>query len=146
MHWIYLIHEFHNMSWITEINELLNDILNYWDEPVLTVFNIDNYKKCYLSIISAYCYFIFLEESSDTEHWNNGCWTFRFAIIKLHFMYSIKLYSIKLTVLLHVLLYIWKNQPWYKQVTLLSKTFNGPLVVVQKIPRVPRKALYKCNK
>ncbi len=30
-------------------------------------------------------------------------------------MYSIKLYSIKLTVLLHVLLYIWKNQPWYKQ-------------------------------
>ncbi len=47
------------MSWITEINELLNDILNYWDEPVLTVFNIDNYKKCYLSIISAYCYFIF---------------------------------------------------------------------------------------
>ncbi len=25
MHWIYLIHEFHNLSWITEI---------YWDAPV----------------------------------------------------------------------------------------------------------------
>ncbi len=35
MHWIYLIHEFHNLSWITEINELLHDILIYWDAPVL---------------------------------------------------------------------------------------------------------------
>ncbi len=30
MHWIYLIHEFHNLSWITEINELFQDILIYF--------------------------------------------------------------------------------------------------------------------
>ncbi len=35
MHWIYLIHEFHNLSWITEINELFHDILIYWDAPVI---------------------------------------------------------------------------------------------------------------
>ncbi len=35
MHWIYLIHKFHNLSWITEINELFHDILIYWDAPVL---------------------------------------------------------------------------------------------------------------
>ncbi len=36
MHWIYLIHEFHNLSWITEINELFHNILIYWDAPVFT--------------------------------------------------------------------------------------------------------------
>ncbi len=40
MHWIYLIHEFHNLSWITEINELFHDILIYWDAPVYI------YMKC----------------------------------------------------------------------------------------------------
>ncbi len=34
VHWIYLIHEFHNLSWISEINELFHDILIYWDAPV----------------------------------------------------------------------------------------------------------------
>ncbi len=34
VHWIYLIHEFHNLSWITEINELFHDILIYWDAHV----------------------------------------------------------------------------------------------------------------
>ncbi len=34
MHWIYLIHEFHNLSWITEINILFHNILIYWDAPV----------------------------------------------------------------------------------------------------------------
>ncbi len=29
-----LINEFHNLSWITEINELFHDILIYWDAPV----------------------------------------------------------------------------------------------------------------
>ncbi len=29
-----LIHEFHNLSWITEINELFHAILIYWDAPV----------------------------------------------------------------------------------------------------------------
>ncbi len=33
--WIYLIHEFHNLSWITEINELFHNIIIYWDAPVL---------------------------------------------------------------------------------------------------------------
>ncbi len=32
MHWIYLIHEFHNLSWITEINDFSTTI--YWDAPV----------------------------------------------------------------------------------------------------------------
>ncbi len=27
-------YEFHNVSWITEINELFHDILIYWDAPV----------------------------------------------------------------------------------------------------------------
>ncbi len=36
VHLIYLIHEFHNLSWITEINELFHDILIYWDAPVYT--------------------------------------------------------------------------------------------------------------
>ncbi len=31
VHWIYLIHEFHNLSWITEINGLFHHILIYWD-------------------------------------------------------------------------------------------------------------------
>ncbi len=30
-----LIHEFHNLSWITEINKLFHDILIYWDAPVI---------------------------------------------------------------------------------------------------------------
>ncbi len=34
MHLIYLIHKFHNLSWITEINELFHDILIDWDAPV----------------------------------------------------------------------------------------------------------------
>ncbi len=34
MHWVYLIHAFYNLSWITEINELFHDILIYWDAPV----------------------------------------------------------------------------------------------------------------
>ncbi len=36
VHWIYLIHEFHNLSWITEINELFHDIPIYCDAPVYT--------------------------------------------------------------------------------------------------------------
>ncbi len=56
MHWIYLIHEFHNLSWITEINELFQDILIYWDAPVVTTFyfkdldrNVVEWKVQYLS-------------------------------------------------------------------------------------------------
>ncbi len=28
------MHKFHNLSWITEINELFHDIIIYWDAPV----------------------------------------------------------------------------------------------------------------
>ncbi len=46
MHWIYLIHEFHNLSWITEINELFHDILIYWDAPVDTaLMSLINFLK-----------------------------------------------------------------------------------------------------
>ncbi len=55
MHWIYLIHEFHNLSWITEINELFHDILIYWDAPVcmcicIYILNIDDIILCFLSV------------------------------------------------------------------------------------------------
>ncbi len=48
MHWINLLHEFHNLSWITEINELFHDILIYWNAHVYArlkrwVFNLDVY-------------------------------------------------------------------------------------------------------
>ncbi len=36
MHLIYLIHVFHNLSWIPEINELFHDIIIYWDAPVIS--------------------------------------------------------------------------------------------------------------
>ncbi len=42
MHWIYLIHEFHNLSLITEINELFHNILIYWDAPVSVFTGIFN--------------------------------------------------------------------------------------------------------
>ncbi len=42
MHLIYLIHEFHNLSWITEINELFHNILIYWDAPVCSAHNSKN--------------------------------------------------------------------------------------------------------
>ncbi len=34
VHWIYLIHKFQNLSWITEVNSLFHDILIYWDAPL----------------------------------------------------------------------------------------------------------------
>ncbi len=60
MHWIYLKHEFHNLSWITEINELFHDILIYWDAPVyiLTVA-----KNFWLSTISK-------ASSSECQIWS----------------------------------------------------------------------------
>ncbi len=48
MHWIYLIHEFHNLSWITEINELFHDIPIYWDAPVQT------FDICYFLQVGTY--------------------------------------------------------------------------------------------
>ncbi len=55
MHWIYLIHEFHNLSWITEINELFHDILIYWDAPVISddIWHIDS-SYCFKGFQSFY--------------------------------------------------------------------------------------------
>ncbi len=41
-----LIHEFHNLSWITEINEHFHDILIYWDAPVYEI-NTFIKKRCF---------------------------------------------------------------------------------------------------
>ncbi len=48
MHWIYLIHEFLNLSWITEINKLFHDILIYWDAPV----NVSSELKMVLNVLN----------------------------------------------------------------------------------------------
>ncbi len=37
MYCIYLTHKFHNLSWITEINELFHAIRIYWDAPVYEI-------------------------------------------------------------------------------------------------------------
>ncbi len=42
---IYLIHKFHILSWITEINWLFHNILIYWDAPVI---NYDSSAICLL--------------------------------------------------------------------------------------------------
>ncbi len=46
MYWIYLIQEFHNLCWITEINELFHDILIYWDPPVYArYFELESWRN-----------------------------------------------------------------------------------------------------
>ncbi len=58
MHWTYLIHEFHNLSWITEISELFHDILIYWDaHMILGSFNV----------VADQCIFIYCLSSLPTE-------------------------------------------------------------------------------
>ncbi len=53
-----LIHEFHNLSWITEINELFHDILIYWDAPVyLESVHSLNSPNCSFRCISAYPFY-----------------------------------------------------------------------------------------
>ncbi len=41
MHWIDLLHKFHNLSWITEINELFHNILIYWNAPVYILYTLN---------------------------------------------------------------------------------------------------------
>ncbi len=48
MHWIYLIHKFHNFSWITEINELFHDILIYRDASVYCKYSLGENKSLLL--------------------------------------------------------------------------------------------------
>ncbi len=62
MHWIYLINEFHNFSWITEINELFHDIQIYLDAPVHIVqayiYKKNIFSKTVLvSLLSVFIYF-----------------------------------------------------------------------------------------
>ncbi len=45
VHLIYLIHEFHNLSWIAEINLLFHGTLIYWDAPVHCTFQCVHFKK-----------------------------------------------------------------------------------------------------
>ncbi len=62
VHWIYLIHEFHNLSWITEINELFNDILIYWDAPVYIYGgrSLESiHDRCFLIYTFIYILFLF---------------------------------------------------------------------------------------
>ncbi len=65
MQWIYLIHEFHNLSWITEINELFHDILIYWDAPVFKCFPHPKLECLYCFVVFFgkkvfYVFFFFL--------------------------------------------------------------------------------------
>ncbi len=60
VHCIYLIHEFHNLSWITEINELFHDIQMYWYAPVF----IWSLFKCFLCLfLSTLSTFLNLKKS-----------------------------------------------------------------------------------
>ncbi len=63
MHWIYLIHKFHNLSWITEINELFHDILIYWDAPVC-MYTVG----IYYVHIHAHAFSIYLENMCTIIH------------------------------------------------------------------------------
>ncbi len=60
MHLIDLIHEFHNLSWITEINELFHNIQIYWDAPVCMhvfgchIVKVDGDFNLLLTILSSY--------------------------------------------------------------------------------------------
>ncbi len=59
MHWIYLINEFHNLSWITEIKELFHDILIYWDAPVCLhrcIYLFPLFTSIYLALPSVMTY------------------------------------------------------------------------------------------
>ncbi len=67
MHLIYLIHEFHSLSRITEINLLSHDILIYWDAPIFSgewviiifvYFIILCFKKDYFNILLYLLYLI----------------------------------------------------------------------------------------
>ncbi len=53
---MYLIHKFHNLSWINEINEFSHNILIYWDAPVYS--GPKNYleaiKKGYMFVSNQY--------------------------------------------------------------------------------------------
>ncbi len=63
MHWIYLINELHNVSWITVINELFHDILIYWDAPIC-MYTVG----IYYVHINAHAFSIYLENMYTIIH------------------------------------------------------------------------------
>ncbi len=68
MHCIYLIHEFHNLSWITEINKLFHDILIYWDVPVYHT----SFKSLSSTTTTNYIEgnIVLIEKMASTYHWS----------------------------------------------------------------------------
>ncbi len=77
MHWIYLIHEFHNLSWITEINELFHDILIYWDAPVHYITGTHYTSTWFLlpssTIDDTQLYHSFQPDNPIVAAWISGC-------------------------------------------------------------------------
>ncbi len=104
MHWIYLIHEFHNLSWITEINDLFHDILIYWDAPVIFLSTKPvPVTKLWTSLL---CYFQFL--FSCTSYFWSAPPSFPWLLITLRcfcFINPIILYSVLCSVPLLVICY-----------------------------------------
>ncbi len=68
VHWIYLIHKIHNLSWITEINELFHDILIYWDAPVCV--ELFNRKMSSGYIWAFFLKWIIESEIDKMDSWN----------------------------------------------------------------------------
>ncbi len=52
MHWIYLIHRFYNLSWITDINYTFPRHSNYWDAPVYWKEMVDPEIKFFLHLLT----------------------------------------------------------------------------------------------
>ncbi len=73
MHFIYLMHEFHNLSWITEINELFHDILINWDAPVHDF--LISYIPCALLLFSTFRAGAILSNKSQPRH-TQPCYLF----------------------------------------------------------------------
>ncbi len=77
MHLIYLIHEFHNLSWITEINELFHDILIYWDAPVHYITGTHYTSTWFLlpssTIDDTQLYHSFQPDNPIVAAWISGC-------------------------------------------------------------------------
>ncbi len=61
-----LIHEFHNLSWITEIKELFHDILIYWDVPEknYVLLNFQSVKESWINVTT-----ISTKILISSQHW-----------------------------------------------------------------------------
>ncbi len=75
MHCIYLIHKFHNLSWIHEINELSIDILSYWDAPVPRVSKVWVEQLWVQGLADGK-----LTRLSGTPPWNDRLFIYNFTI------------------------------------------------------------------